>query len=393
MKKSDLIRAKIATLRVQAQETIDKEGVTAQELEQIENEITIEEKKLAIQLKNEEAEREELENANPLPVVENVELQNTDAPTNVLYEEAKDVQNYILGKANNMVVIKNELGTGTESAGGVAVGTTLSKEIIRTLKERANAYSFFDSRVGSGNFEIIIVSGETPAEWVSEGSNPSGTADPKTDKLVLKQHRLYKEIEITQQLVNSSPAEFVQTIVDIVVDALKDTLETAIFTGTGTNQPKGLTVGVKAGRKVTLATKGVITLGDLKKAKYKISQNDWGNCSWFMDATTLLEIDSLVDGNGRPLLQQDPTKATGNLILGIKVNVTNGMPAVGTASKAIIALAHKSSYQTNTQKVIALDVYNDSAYKKKGVVGIASNIYVDGNVKNENKVAVIVNPA
>lgn len=392
MKKSDLIRAKIASLRVQAQEAIDKEGVTAQELEQIENEITIEEKKLAIQLKNEEAEREDFENTDSLPVIENI-IEGPKEPTNILYEEAKDVQNYILGKTNNMQIIKNELGTGTDSAGGVAVGTTLSKEIIRTLKERANAYSFFDSRTGSGNFEIIIVSGETPAEWIPEGSNPTGTADPTTDKLVLKQHRLYKEIEITQQLVNSSSEEFVQTIVNIVADALKDTLETAILTGTGTNQPKGLTAGVKAGRKVTLATKGKITLSELKKAKYKINQNDWENCSWFMNSTTFLEIDSLVDGNGRPLLQPDPTKATGNMLLGIKVNVTSGMPSVETASKAIIALAHKSSYQTNTQKVITLDVYNDSTYKRKGVIGIASNMYVDGNVKNENKVAVIVNPA
>lgn len=390
MKKSDIIKASIAKFRAEAQALLDNPNTTKEQFDEITNKISLEETKLELQLKNEDAEREAL-NENSLPV-ENTILNNKEIK-NELFEQALDVQNYILGNPNNMQVVQNSLSTGTEGSGGVAVGATLSKEIIRTLKERANAYGFFSGRVGEGNLETIIISDETPAEWVAEGETPAGQADPKTSKIVIKQHRLYKEIELTQQLINSSSEEFVNTIVDIVVDAIKDTLEKAIFVGTGVGQPTGIITGLDTKRKVELGTVGEITLEALKVAKYKIPQADWNECSWFMDTTTLLAVDNLKDSTGRPLLQPDPSQPTKQILLGIKISTTNGMPEATQASSAIAVIAHKNAYQTNTQKTITLDVYNDSTYKKKGVVGFASNIYVDGKCKNANKVAAIFNPA
>lgn len=391
MKKSDLIKARIAELRIKAQTAIDTEGTTTQEIDEISNNIDKEEAKLALQLSNEKAEREVLENKEAV-TIENTIPEKKEIK-NVLHLEAQDVQNYILGKPHNMQSVQNSLGTGTDGSGGVAVGTTLSKEIIRTLKERANAYSFFSSRVGKGNLETIIISSESSAEWVADGATPVGTDDPVTSKIVLKQHRLYKEIELTQQLINSSSEEFVEVIIDIVADAIKDTLEKAIFVGTGENQPTGITEGLDAKRIVTLATAGDITLDKLKAIKYLLDQGDWDNSSWFMDSSVLFEIDNLKDGNGRPLLQPDPVQPTKNILLGMPISLTSGLNEVGTPLKPILVLAHKNAYQTNTQKTISFDIYDDSAYKKKGMIGIASNIYVDGKTKNKNKVAVLVNPA
>lgn len=306
-----------------------------------------------------------------------------------LFEETLDLQNYILGKTNNMTVIKNTLGTGTD---GVAIGTVLSKEIVRTLKERANAFGFFSGRVGKGNFEIIVISNETGAEWIAEGEAPLGKGSPKTSKLILKQNRLYKEIELTQQLINSSTEDFVDEIKNIVVDAIENTLEKAIFIGTGISQPTGIITELNETRKIVLDKLGGITLDVLKKAKSKINGNDWNNCSWFLDSTTLLAIDNLKDEIGRPLLQPNPSKPTEQFLLGIKIKNTKAIPKFDEIDSAIMILAHKEAYKTNTQETLTLDVYNDSEYKKKGIVALASNIYVDGICKNENKVVAIYNP-
>lgn len=391
MLKSDLIQARLEELRIEAQNLIEKEGVTAEELDDITNKIGLEEKKLKAQLDIEAAERNSLEGIPFVP--EPVAATTPTEPVNQLFEEAKDFQNFILGKPHNMERVENVLGTGSASSGGVAVGTTLSGEIIRELKERAGAYSFFSGRTGKGNWEILVVSEETPAEWVAEGESPAGTAVPKTSNVTLKQHRLYKEIALTQQLVNASSEEFVETIRDIVVDALIDTLEAAIFTGTGTNMPTGITVGLPTTRKITAATKGEVTLADLKKMKHKIKQMALKKSAWFMDSTTFLAIDLLVDNNGRPLLQPNPALPTEDILLGLPVKLTSGLNPVDTASKPIIALAHPNAYASNTQKTMAFDVYNDSTYKKKGMIGLAANIYVDGNRKDASKVVALFNPA
>lgn len=183
MRKSDIIRAKLSDLQKKLSAVLNDHEVTVEGIEVVENEIKLEEKKLEAQLKIEEQERAELE-AEQGQEPENIAVSQTilETPENGtenLYNQARDLQNYILGNPSGLT---NSLGTGTDTSGGVAVGTELSGEIIRALQERSEAYSFFSSRVGSGNFDIIVIAGETNAQWVAEGATP--TADGVTTSKV-----------------------------------------------------------------------------------------------------------------------------------------------------------------------------------------------------------------
>ncbi len=389
MLESDKIKVELAALRAKAEDLVKKEGVTAEELDDITNQIDVTNKKLKAQLDIENAQREALEGEVIPPMAT---AKETKEPKNVLLEEAMDFQNFMMGKQHTLKTVSNSLGTGSPDSGGVAVGSTLSSEIIRTIKDRADAYSFFDGRVGSGNWEIIVISDETSAEWVAEGDSPAGTTDPATSKTVLTQKRLYKEIELTQQLVNSSSQDFVDAIIDVVADAIIDTLEAAIFNGSGVKDPTGISTGLDSKRKVTASTLGEVTLEELKQVKYRVKRRYRKNSAWFMNDETMLAIDLLKDSNGRPLLQPNPSMETDYVLLGSPVMITDGLNGLDVAEKASIVFANNKAYETNTQKVVSFNVYNDSAYKKRGMIGLASDIYVDGKVKDANKLAVLVNP-
>ena len=285
------------------------------------------------------------------------------------------------------------MNTGTNSEGGFVVNSELVKEIIKELKDRSDVYKFFNATTIKGDTKIPKKTSSGTANWIDENSeqDPTGSI-PNLTLVELKQHRLYRESAITQQMLNSQEIDLKAFIIDDVVESMIDAVEAAIFTGTGTKQPTGLLSGIT--KKLSLEARGTITFDDMKKCKAKLKKSAWKKAKWFMHSDTLLVLDLIKDSQGRPLLQPDLTEETGYKILGIPVEVTDAMPSItDTGAKCIIALATPNAYHTNTQKTMALHVYNDSAYIRKGLVGYGADLYMDGKVKNDDQAAGIFNKA
>lgn len=285
------------------------------------------------------------------------------------------------------------MNTGTNSEGGFVVNSELVKEIIKELKDRSDVYKFFNATTIKGDTKIPKKTSSGTANWVDENSeqDPTGSI-PNLTLVELKQHRLYRESAITQQMLNSQEIDLKAFIIDDVVESMIDAVEAAIFTGTGTKQPTGLLSGIT--KKLSLEARGTITFDDMKKCKAKLKKSAWKKAKWFMHSDTLLVLDLIKDSQGRALLQPDLTEETGYKILGIPVEVTDAMPSItDTGAKCIVALATPNAYHTNTQKTMALHVYNDSTYTRKGLVGYGADLYMDGKVKNDDQAAGIFNKA
>lgn len=285
------------------------------------------------------------------------------------------------------------MNTGTNSEGGFVVNSELVKEIIKELKDRSDVYKFFNATTIKGDTKIPKKTSSGTANWVDENSeqDPTGSI-PNLTLVELKQHRLYRESAITQQMLNSQEIDLKAFIIDDVVESMIDAVEAAIFTGTGTKQPTGLLSGIT--KKLSLEERGTITFDDMKKCKAKLKKAAWKKAKWFMHSDTLLVLDLIKDNQGRALLQPDLTEETGYKILGIPVEVTDAMPSIAdTGAKCIVALATPNAYHTNTQKTMALHVYNDSTYTRKGLVGYGADLYMDGKIKNDDQAAGIFNKA
>lgn len=291
--------------------------------------------------------------------------------------------------------LRTALNTGTQNQGGVAVGETLSKDIIKELKDRSAVYAFFDATSVKGDYKILKKASSCQASWLQEGTTPD-TSDKATapilDSVILKQHRLYRESAITQQMLNSQEVNLTAFLKEDIAESMVDAIEEAIFKGTGSNQPTGLIQGIT--KKHTLETRGKIGIDDLKKAKAKIKKSGLKKAKWFMHSDTLLELDLLKDADGRPLLQPDLTKESDYTLLGLPVDCSDTLATLETSGEnCVIILANKGAYHTNTQKQIVINTYDDSTYKRAGLIGYGSDVYMDGKTKNPDVVAGIFNPA
>lgn len=287
------------------------------------------------------------------------------------------------------------MNTQTDSQGGIVVNKVLSQEIIKAIKDRSDVYSFFNGTQIKGGFKIPKKATSGAAEWVDE--NP--TTDPVStvatlDMIELGQNRLYRESAITKQMVNVEGIDLEGFIKDDVSESMTDAVESAIFNGTGVKQPTGVIAGIKTANKITVATRGTITVEELKKAKAKIKQAVVGKAKWFMNSDTFLLIDCLTDSTGRGLIQPDPTQATGYVLLGLPVVLTDAMATPSDAgAKCLVVLATPNAYHTNTQQAFSLYVYTDSVFTRKGLIGYGADMFMDGKTKNDDQLVGIFNKA
>ncbi|NRT34134.1 HK97 family phage major capsid protein [Clostridium beijerinckii] len=287
------------------------------------------------------------------------------------------------------------MNTQTDSQGGIVVNKVLSQEIIKAIKDRSDVYSFFNGTQIKGGFKIPKKATSGVAEWVDE--NP--TTDPVStvatlDMIELGQNRLYRESAITKQMVNVEGIDLEGFIKDDVSESMTDAVESAIFNGTGVKQPTGVIAGIKTTNKITVATRGTITVEELKKAKAKIKQAVVGKAKWFMNSDTFLLIDCLTDSTGRGLIQPDPTQATGYVLLGLPVVLTDAMATPSDAgAKCLVVLATPNAYHTNTQQAFSLYVYTDSVFTRKGLIGYGADMFMDGKTKNDDQLVGIFNKA
>lgn len=288
---------------------------------------------------------------------------------------------------------REAMNTVTGKEGGVVVNSELVKEIIKALKDRSDVYNFFNGTTIKGNVKLPKKTKSGTAEWVDESpSTDPGSTVPNLELIELGQNRLYRESAITQQMLNTEELDLKAFIIDDISETMVDAIEAAIFNGTGTKQPTGIIIGIT--KKLSLAARGTVTFEELKRCKAKLKKSAWKTAKWFMHSDTLLELDLLKDGQGRPLLQPDLTQGTGYLLLGIPVEVTDAMPTLAdTGAKCVVVLATPNAYHTNTQKTMAMHVYDDSTFTRRGLVGYAADLYMDGKTKNDDQVAGIFNKA
>lgn len=289
------------------------------------------------------------------------------------------------------------MNTATNADGGFVVNKELTGEIIKELKDRSDVLRFFDNTSIAGTCRIPKKAGSGTATWEDEQLTPNSTpksTTPTLDILELGQNRLYRESALTQQMLNSQEIDLKAFVLDDISETMGDAIEDAIFNGDGVKKPTGLIAGIKASNKITLTTRGEILFDDVKKCKGKLKREAQKGASWFMAQDTFTALDLIKDEEGRYVLQPNPTMTSGYIMLGLPIVITDAIPTLNaTGAKTVIVLANPKAYHTNLQKSLSLYIYDDSAYKRAGLVGYGSDVYIDGKIKDDQRVACIVNKA
>lgn len=319
MKKSDLIKGNIENLREEAKKLVNKTDATIEELEAIENKIAAEEKKLEVQLKLEEKERAAASaEGTTIPTP-------TPSTTDVTDEEKQRIMaKALVGKASTEELgkISNLLQEGEDGKGGLLVPADVRTKIIELQRKK------FDIRKFINVEKTKVDKGSRPKEKnepeasgfasVDEGKDVQALYEPEIENVEYAIRKYSGYIPVTNELLEDSPENIMAFVERWMAKNELNTYAYQVFNGTGAKSAEGILnalSGKLASRVVKLAK--APTLKDFKDA-FNIHLDDIteDNINIFTNGTGYSHIDGMEDALGRPILQPDATKETGNSFLG-----------------------------------------------------------------------------
>lgn len=299
--------------------------------------------------------------------------------------DIKDFANFI----RNNVLSENRDETGSsfsQGDNGVIVPTTIANKIIMTaynmspILEKATKYNIkgnFDIPVyGANNGEDITVGyGEDFTELVEKAG--------KFTSVSLKDYLIGALAKIGNKLVNNTDFDLVNIVINIIAEYVKLFLENEALNGTD-DKIQGCR-DIPAKQTVTSAVAGVISYDDLVKVKNKVIQSFRKGSIWVVSQETQNILETMKDGEERPLFVADPTGEFDGKILGYPVYVSDAMVDI-EAGKSPIIFGNFSGLAFKTTKELEIQVLKEK-YATQHATGVVAWLEADIRVEHLQKLS------
>lgn len=237
--------------------------------------------------------------------------------------------------------LKNLMGQRLTEVEERAAGATLSSDvagaiptqtmnlIIQAFEQNAVLYNLISVTQINGNVSFVIGNKFTDADW--HGGTKEGT-DADSEKatvttVTLGGYELIKVLEISAKVQAMTISAFEAWIVQELAKKMMLTIEKAILSGTGTDQPTGI---LKTGYITQTAdfTKAGMTFKDLSAILGTLPTGYYSNAVMVMPKEIFWnEVYGMVDDQKRPIVVADATAPAKYVVAGFPLVITENCPA------------------------------------------------------------------
>lgn len=293
-----------------------------------------------------------------------------------------------------------QLGSqGTGAAGGYVLPAGFRNKLIEKLT------SFGGIRAAA---EVISTNTGNPLPWPTlDDTDPAGAAlvaehgaisvgDMVFDTDTLGAYKYASDIiktswEFLQDTQGGPIAPVENFLLNRLCRRIARVSSAHFATGTGTDQPEGLTVGLSSGGAIASNAAGP-TYAELLTVTTAIDEEYDGNASWVMNRATWAVLLGMVDDVGRPLLQNNAAAGLADgvprRLLGYPVIIDQGMPSIGDTTTPIVFGDIRQAYVIRDVKDCTLVRLNE-LYAANGQVGFLAWARMDGKVQDPNAAVVM----
>jgi len=244
--------------------------------------------------------------------------------------------------------IQAAMSTGSDPDGGYTVTQTFDQRVIKRVFETSNLRALATVIPISGK-ELVIPRDEGEfgfGGWVGEFTQPSETGTSQLGESKIAVHEMFAEPRVTQQMLEDAGFDVESYVAGKVGDKFGRIEETSFFTGTGTNQPRGILTypnytspGVFQNGAVEQIVSGNATAltGDgLYNLVYSLKTFYTPNANFLLSRTVVRDLLKLKDGQGNYLWQMRNVQAgQPALLIDYPVVRAEDMPVVAAGNLAI----------------------------------------------------------
>lgn len=302
--------------------------------------------------------------------------------------EARAFENYI--KSQCGVAVENRSGEQnlTMANNGAVIPTTIANKIINTVKEISPILAKATMFNVAGTLKVPV--------WGLANTSHDITVGYQTEFTdITADSGQFTSVDLTgflagaltllgKSVITNSQIDVTSFIVREMATKIAIFLEKELLNGTSQKADGALSTTNTLNAESTSA----ITVDKLIELQAKVPTVYQGAACWTMAPATFTAIRKLKYADGTYVLQPDLSSEFPYRLLGKPVYLSDNMPAIGSAAKAVL-YGDYSGLAVNMREDISIQILNEK-YATQHAVGIVSWFEFDSAVIDNQKLAALV---
>lgn len=341
--------------------------------------------KLEKQIKDIDATIEMEERARKMEKKE-VKPDNVEERAEVLEERA--FTNYLKSQCGIAVEARAGEQNFTMGNNGAVIPTTIANRIISTVKEMCPIFSKCTMFSVKGTLKVPVYGLANTTHDIAVGYQSEFTditADAGQFTSVDLSGFLAGALTLVgKSVINNSDIDVLGFVIAEMSKKIAMFLEGELLKGTNDKAEGALSTT----NTMNAGSTSAITADNLIDLQAKIPTAYQGASCWTMAPATFTAIRKLKYGDGKYLIQDSFTGATPFTLLGKPVYLSDNMPEIASAAKAVL-YGDYSGLGVNMRQNIEVQVLNEK-YATQHAVGIVSWFEFDSDVIDNQKLATLV---
>ncbi len=244
---------------------------------------------------------------------------------------------YLRGEISDMELRSQSIGQAAD--GGYTVPTTMSNELIKSLKA-------FGPMNEGGPVRYILTPGGNPLVMpTSDDTGSKGrmiaegvAVDESTVKFGQVSLGAFKftsgMFKVSSELLSDSSQDVARIVNDAMAERLGRIFNEKYTVGSGTNEPQGIVTAAGVGK--TAATATAIALADLIDLKHSVDPAYRAGAGYMWHDSTFAAVRKLTDSTGRLLWQAAYTVGAPDSFDGSPCYINQDMPVIATGNKSVL---------------------------------------------------------
>lgn len=316
------------------------------------------------------------------------EEENMDEEKRALEIEQRDIENFAKF-IRDEVLNEERAETGsqfTKGSNGTIVPTTIANKIIMTAYNMSPILDKATKYNTKGNLEIPVYGANNGTDITVSYNEDFQELVEKAGKfssVTLTDYLIGALAKIGNSLVNNTDIDLVNVVINIIAEYVKLFLEGEVLNGT-TGKITGCS-DIPASQTVESEVAGVISYDDLVKVKNKVIQSFRKGSIWVMNQDTQTVIETMKDGNDRPIFVPDPTGEFDGMVLGYPVYVSDNKEGIAEG-KSPITFGNFSGIALKTSKSLEIQVLREK-YATQHATGVVAWLECDAKIEHLQKLS------
>lgn len=319
-------------------------------------------------------------------------LELSEVPAEKVKETKEEVEvrsfaNYIKQQAGEVVEVRAGEQNLTMGNNGAVIPTTIANMVISAVKEMCPIFAKSTMFNVKGTLKVPV--------WGLANTTHDITVAFQTEFTdITADSGQFTSVDLTgflagaltligKSVANNSEIDVVNFIVQEMAKKIALFLENKLLNGQSSYNAGALSTT----NNINAGSISAITADNLIDLQAKVPSIYQANCAWTMATATFTAIRKLKDGQGQYLLQPGLNAETPFVLLGKPVYISDSMPAIGSANKAVL-YGDYTGLAVNMREDISIQILQE-AYATKHALGVVSWFEFDSDVIDHQKLATL----